>query len=108
MRLSYQTQANRPTGARRWSLLNLGLVIVEVCSRNAVNTPALEQFEAEYPEIAVMYEECLNNCELCALRPFAYVNGKTATAPTAEGCIERIKKLADRELRIYEDIDSDI
>lgn len=87
--------------------MNLGLVIVEVCSRNAVNSPALEQFEAEHGEVTVLYEECLNNCDLCALRPFAYVNGKTATAPTPQGCIERIEKFAQREMTLYEDIDSD-
>lgn len=88
--------------------MNLGLVIVEVCSRNAVNSPVLEQFEADHPEVAVLYEECLNNCDLCALRPFVYVNGKTATAPTAEGCIERIEKFVNREMKLYEDIDKDI
>lgn len=86
--------------------MNLGLVIVEVCSRNTVNSPALEQFETEHEEVTVMYEECLNNCELCALRPFAYVNGKTAAAPTPVECVERIKKFVKREMSIYEDIDS--
>jgi len=88
--------------------LNLGLVIVEVCSRNAVNSSALEQFEADHPEVTVMFEECLNNCDLCALRPFAYVNGKTATAPTPAGCIERIERFVNRELQLYEDVDEDI
>lgn len=88
--------------------MNLGLVIVEVCSRNAVNSPSLDQFETENPDIAVMYEECLNNCELCALRPFAYVNSDTATAATPHDCVERIKKFAGRAMQAYEDIDSDI
>lgn len=88
--------------------MNLGLVIVEVCSRNAVNSAALEQFEAEHPEVTVMYEECLNNCDLCALRPFAYVNGKTATAPTTQGCIERIDRFVRKEMQLYEDIDSGV
>jgi uncharacterized protein YuzB (UPF0349 family) len=88
--------------------LNLGLVIVEVCSRGAINTQALEQFEEEHPEVAVLREECLNNCELCAVRPFAYVNGKTVAAPTPEGCVERIKRYAGQELQKYEDVDDSL
>lgn len=85
--------------------MNLGLVIIEVCNRNAVHTSSLEAFEAEHPDVAVLHEECLNNCELCALRPFVYVNGKTVTAPTAAGCVERIERFIERELAPYEDID---
>lgn len=84
--------------------MNLGLVIVEVCSRNEVNTSTLERFSEEHPDIAVLQEECLNNCELCALRPFAYVNGDTATGRTPEDCIGRIKKFADRAMSAYEDL----
>jgi len=86
--------------------LNLGLVIVEVCSRNGVNTAALERFSEEHPDIAVLHEECLNNCELCALRPFAYVNGDTATGRTPEDCITRIEKFAARAMSAYEDVGS--
>ena len=85
--------------------MSLGLVIVEVCSRNSVNSEALEKFEEENPEVAVLREECLNNCELCAVRPFAYVNGKTAAALIPEEWMERIKKFAEKEMNMYEDVD---
>lgn len=88
--------------------MSLGLVIVEVCSRGSINSEGLEQFEEDHPEVAVLREECLNNCELCAVRPFAYVNGKTVAAPTPEGCIERIAKYAKHELSQYEDVDDSL
>lgn len=80
---------------------NLGLIIVEICSQNSINTVALDQFESDHLHITVLQMECLNNCKLCRLRPHALVNGKVVTAQTAVQCIDRIKEFSLKEMNEF-------
>jgi len=84
-------------------MMPLGLVIVEVCSRNAIQSEILEQFIRDQPESTLMRMECLNNCTLCTVQPFVQVNGKLVTARSAEKCMTRAKEEVAKELQFYSD-----
>ncbi|GAK08158.1 DUF1450 domain-containing protein [Geomicrobium sp. JCM 19038] len=54
----------------------MGIIIVELCQSNAITKLEIESIlEEKYPEVDVIESECLSTCGLCALRPFALVNG---------------------------------
>ncbi len=76
----------------------IGVVLVEVCDRNAIMKADLESLEQKYPEAAVLETNCINMCNLCRARPFALVNGKRVYAKTKEQCMEEIEKLIQSEL----------
>lgn len=80
---------------------NMGFVIVEVCANNGINSAALEEFEAEMPDIAVLRMECLSLCGLCARQPYALVNGKRVTARSLNECVNRVKEKVAAELDEY-------
>lgn len=78
--------------------MSLGIVVVEVCDRNAIALKDLERLETTYPEVAVMRTNCLNMCNLCRARPYALVNGKRVFAKTSDECLEEVEKLIKEEL----------
>ncbi|GIP48108.1 hypothetical protein D3C76_600240 [compost metagenome] len=82
--------------------MGLGIVIVEVCDSNLMSALELEQLEEDYPEIAVMRQDCLSLCGLCKLRPYALVNGKRVAAKTTEECIRLVKQAIEDELNVYD------
>ncbi|MFB4210342.1 DUF1450 domain-containing protein [Shouchella sp. 1P09AA] len=81
----------------------MGIIVVEVCDGNLMSRVDLEEMlEAEYPEVAVMENECLSFCGLCAVRPYAMVNGTRIYGKTAEECVAKIKHRIELELALYE------
>ena len=55
-------------------MIAMGIVVVEVCDGNAITTLNIEEIiEAEFPEVAVLMNECLSFCGLCRVRPYALV-----------------------------------
>ncbi|MFD0712729.1 DUF1450 domain-containing protein [Paenibacillus sp. GCM10027626] len=82
-------------------MLPPGLIIVEVCQRNAINSAELEQFEQDMPEVTVMRMECLNHCTLCTVQPHLQVNGKLITARTAKQCFERAGQAIEKEVAFF-------
>jgi uncharacterized protein YuzB (UPF0349 family) len=77
----------------------LGIVLVEICEGSLIHTIDMEaELESQYPEVAVISNECLMSCGLCAYSPFAIVNGKRVFAKTAGACMEKIKARIDAEL----------
>lgn len=77
----------------------MGLVMIEVCEGNELNTVAVEHIlESEYPEVAVLTNECLSFCGLCRVRPFALVNNKRIFGKTPEDCLNNIRKAIEKEL----------
>lgn len=82
--------------------MGLGIVIVEVCDSNLMSALELEKLEEEYPEIAVMRQDCFSLCGLCKLRPYALVNGKRVSAKTTEECIQLVKQAIEDELAVYD------
>lgn len=46
----------------------MGIVVVEVCDGNLINELDIESIiESEYPEVAVLMNECLSFCGMCAV-----------------------------------------
>ncbi|WP_226035518.1 DUF1450 domain-containing protein [Aquibacillus saliphilus] len=81
----------------------MGIVVVEICDGNLMTTIDLEGIiESEYPEVAVLTSDCLSFCGLCALKPYALVNGKRIFAKNPEACLEKIKKAIEEELAVYQ------
>jgi len=80
----------------------MGIVIVDVCSANMLTTLDIEEIiEKEFPEVAVIINQCLSYCGLCARSPYAHVNGKLVAGKTPEQCLEKIRKAIIKELAIY-------
>jgi len=77
----------------------MGIVIIELCDYNALSSEELEDFYRDRPEVAVMSYDCMNYCGMCAMRPYALVNGKRIFGKTTEQCIEKIKKAVEKELQ---------
>lgn len=80
----------------------MGIVVVDVCSVNAITTLNIEEIlEEEFPEVAVIMNSCLNYCGLCAKSPYAHVNGKLVYGKTPEQCLDNIRKQIEKELAMY-------
>ncbi|MEK8130458.1 DUF1450 domain-containing protein [Paenibacillus filicis] len=79
--------------------MSLGLVVVEVCQRNAMAAVMLEELEAEYPEVAVLHTDCLSMCHVCRAVPYAMVNGKRVLARSAAACLDLIGETAVKEIK---------
>lgn len=83
-------------------MIKIGIIIVEICDNSLINTIDVEQIlESEYPEVSVVYNECLNYCGTCKYKPYAMVNGKRIFAKTAEECLEKIKDRINLELAAF-------
>ncbi|GEN46374.1 DUF1450 domain-containing protein [Alkalibacillus haloalkaliphilus] len=82
----------------------MGIVLVEICDGNLMTEVDLEGIiESEYPEADVIENTCLNQCGMCAVRPFALVNNRRIFGKTPEQCVEKIKKAIDEELAAFND-----
>lgn len=80
----------------------MGIVVVEVCDGNTITTLDVEEIiESEYPEVAVLMNDCLTYCGLCQVRPFALVNSKRVFGATPEDCLDKIRAAIEEELAIY-------
>jgi uncharacterized protein YuzB (UPF0349 family) len=79
----------------------MGFILVEICDNNLMATIDLEGEFKDQPEVAVLRYECLNLCGLCAIRPYALVNGERVFAKTIEECLELIKIKVAEELEQY-------
>jgi len=78
----------------------LGIILVEICEGSLINAIDVEaELESQYPEVAVISNECLMSCGLCTYSPFAIVNGKRVFAETPGACLEKIKAAIEAELK---------
>src|SRR5699024_9584898 len=86
----------------RLGVFMMGIVVVDVCQANLLATVDIEEIlEREFPEVAVLLNNCLNFCGLCGRVPFAQVNGKIIHGKTIDDCVENIKSAIKKELAIY-------
>lgn len=84
-------------------MIAMGIVIVDVCDGNAITTINIEEvLEKEFPEVAVLMNECLSFCGLCRVKPYALVNGKRIFGNTPEECLDKIREAIRKELAVYE------
>ncbi|MCP3031755.1 YuzB family protein [Halobacillus sp. A1] len=75
---------------------------MEICDGNLINEIDVESIiEAEYPDVAVLMNECLSFCGLCAIKPYAMVNGTRVFANTPEEALEKIRTKIEEELAFY-------
>ncbi|MFZ0371248.1 Uncharacterized protein YuzB, UPF0349 family [Halobacillus alkaliphilus] len=82
----------------------MGVVVVEVCDGNLITELDIEDIiESEYPEVAVLMNECLSFCGMCAVRPYAIVNGTRVFAKTTEEALDKIRTKIEEELAVYAD-----
>lgn len=75
----------------------MGVIIVEVCDINRIAMENLEQLEEKYPGVSVLRSPCLSNCEICATRPYAYVNGEFISGATNEEVLMKIEEAVRKE-----------
>ena len=88
--------------AKKESVIHMGIVVVEICDGNTITTVDVEEIlETEFPEVAVIMNECLNFCGLCAVRPYALVNNKRVFGKTPEECLDKIRVAIKEELSLY-------
>lgn len=81
----------------------MGIIVVEICDGNTIKTIDIEEIlETEFPEVAVIMNECLNFCGLCAVRPYALVNNKRVFGKTPEECLDKIRIVIKEELAFYQ------
>jgi len=80
----------------------MGIVVVDVCQSNILATIDIEEIlEQEFPEVAVLINNCLSFCGLCARTCFAQVNGKLVHGKTIDQCLDKIREAIKKELAIY-------
>ncbi|WP_176759250.1 DUF1450 domain-containing protein [Pelagirhabdus alkalitolerans] len=80
----------------------MGIVIVEICESNLLQTIEAEQlFESTYPEVSVIVSECLSFCGMCRFRPFALVNNRRIKGKDVDDCIKNINQAIEEELAFY-------
>lgn len=78
------------------------VVVVEVCDANTLNNLDVEAIiEGEFPEVAVIINQCLSFCGLCRAVPFAIVNNQRIFGKTPEECLDKIRAQIKVELATY-------
>jgi uncharacterized protein YuzB (UPF0349 family) len=77
---------------------DMGIVVVEVCDINPICLLDLESLEEEFPGVTVLRTSCLSNCNMCAVSPYAYVNGELLTGETPEDVMSQIRVKIVQEL----------
>lgn len=79
------------------------IVVVEVCDANTLTTLDIEEIiENEFPEVAVIINQCLSFCGLCRSVPFAIVNNERIFGKTPEECLHKVTVQIKKELAIYQ------
>ena len=82
--------------------MTMKVIVVEVCDANLFTTLDVEEIiEGEFPEVAVIINQCLSFCGLCRAVPFAIVNNKRIFGKTPDECLDNIRVVIKEELAIY-------
>ncbi len=83
-------------------MIELGIVVVEICDGNTITILDIEAIlEAEFPEVAVLMNDCLSFCGLCQKKPYAIVNNKRIFGATPEACLDKIRIAIKEELAYF-------
>jgi len=82
--------------------MTVKFIIVEVCDANLFTTIDIEEvIEEEFPEVAVIINQCLSFCGLCRAVPFAIVNNKRIFGKTPEECLDKVRATIKEELSMF-------
>jgi uncharacterized protein YuzB (UPF0349 family) len=79
-----------------------GLILIEVCDANPACVSDLFNLEQDYPGVSVLETSCLSECELCAERPYVFVNGEIVTAVDVPSLLAAVKERIDEMMRLYD------
>jgi len=71
--------------------MSFNLVLVEVCDANQACRPELFSLESQFSSVDIMETDCMSQCDLCAERPYAFVNGELLESEHPDTLIEKIK-----------------
>ncbi len=83
--------------------MTVKFIIVEVCDANLFTTIDIEEvIEGEFPEVAVIINQCLSFCGLCRAVPFAIVNNKRIFGKTPEECLDKVRAAIKEELSMFQ------
>jgi len=81
----------------------MGIVIVEVCDYNILSAAELEEV-FQRNDVAVMSYDCMNFCGMCAMGPYAMVNGRRIFwKKRLKNASEKIKAAVEEELEKLND-----
>lgn len=83
--------------------MTVKFIIVEVCDANLFTSIDIEEaIEDEFPEVAVIINQCLSFCGLCRAVPFAIVNNKRIFGKTPEECFDKVRAAIKEELTMFQ------
>jgi len=83
--------------------MTVKFIIVEVCDANLFTTIDIEEvIEGEFPEVAVIINQCLSFCGLCRAVPYAIVNNKRVFGKTPEECLDKVRAAIKEELSMFQ------
>lgn len=83
--------------------MTVKFIIVEVCDANLFTTLNIEEvLEDEFPEVAVIINQCLSFCGLCRAVPFAIVNNKRIFGKTPDECLDKVRAAINEELTMFQ------
>ena len=83
--------------------MTVKFIIVEVCDANLFTTIDIEKVtEEEFPEVAVIINQCLSFCGLCRAVPYAIVNNKRVFGKTPEECLDKVRAAIKEELSMFQ------
>jgi uncharacterized protein YuzB (UPF0349 family) len=72
--------------------VSLGFIVIEVCDANPAADPRLFQLEEKYPQVTVLENSCMSECELCRQHPYVFLNGELLFEETVDGLLTRIEQ----------------
>jgi len=82
--------------------MTVKFIIVEVCDANLFTSIDVEEvIEGEFPEVAVIINQCLSFCGLCRAVPFAIVNNNRIFGKTPEECLDKVRAAIKEELAMF-------
>ncbi|SIT05578.1 DUF1450 domain-containing protein [Alicyclobacillus vulcanalis] len=72
---------------------------IEWCVQNASTgaQEALKRLQAVRPDVSVRKYACMEQCALCARRPFAVIGGSVVEAETPEGLADQLLAILDAQ-----------
>lgn len=78
-----------------------GFILIEVCDANPACCDKLFQLESEYEGVSIIENTCMSECELCASRPYLFLDSQIITAETVDeliaATVSRIHQLTATE-----------
>jgi uncharacterized protein YuzB (UPF0349 family) len=72
--------------------VSFGLIMIEVCDANPAADPRLFRLEEKYPQVSILENSCMSECELCRTYPYVFLNGELLFEETVDGLLTRIEQ----------------